>query len=131
MYLRSSGEEEVVMLRAILCVTLGLFLCADVALAKGGQKTSVSGKISKVDADTGTLSMTVKSKTDSSNKDFTVTDSVRVVIIAEDGTTTEKTGKEGLKHPAVKVGAHVKVTTDASGAVTKIRVGKKPGTKKS
>ncbi len=119
------------MLRAILCVTLGLFVCADVALAKGGQKTSVDGRISKVNADAGTLTVTAKSKTDSSSKDFTVTDSTRIVIIAEDGTTTEKTGKEGLKHPAVKVGAHVKVTTDASGVVTKIRIGKKPGTKKS
>ena len=74
--------------------------------------------------------MTVKSKTDSGDKDFTVTDSTKVVIFADDGTTTEKTGKEGLKHSAVVVGARVKVTTDDSGAVTKIEVGKKPGKKK-
>ncbi len=119
------------MLRAILCVALGLFVCADVALAKDGKKGhSVGGKIAKVDAGAGTLTVTVKSKTDSGDKDFTVTESAKVVIIAEDGTTTEKTGKEGLKHEAVKVGAHVKVTTDDSGAVTKIEVGRKPHKKK-
>jgi hypothetical protein len=102
-----------------------------VALAKGKKGTSVNGKIAKVDADAGTLTVTVKSKTDSGDKDFTVPDSATVVIIADDGTPTEKTGKEGLKHPAVIVGARIKVTTDASGVVTKIEVGKKPGKKKN
>lgn len=92
------------MLRAILCVTLSLFVCADVALAKDKKGKAVSGKIAKVDADAGTMTVTVKSKTDSGDKDFTVPDSATVVIIADDGTTTEKTGKEGLKHPAVIVG---------------------------
>jgi hypothetical protein len=120
------------MLRAILCVTLGLFVCADVALAKGVKKAKpLNGKIAKVDADKGTLTVTVKSKSDTSDKDFTITDSAKFVIYGVDGTTTEKTGKEGLKEPVVSVGARVKVTLDDDGAVTKVELGKFPKKKKN
>ena len=119
------------MLRAFLCVAIALFVCADVALAKGGKKAKpVGGTISKVDADSGTLTVTVKSKTSSGDKDFTVSDSTNFVIYAADGTTTTKTGKDGLKDPTAAVGSKVKVTADASGAASQIELGNLPKKKK-
>jgi hypothetical protein len=119
------------MLRAILCVALGLFVCSDMALAKGQKGKVAGGKIAKVDAEKGTLTVTVKTKTESSDKDFTVTDSTSFVIYVADGTSTTKTGKEGLKDPTATEGAKVRVTCDASGAVTKIELGSLPSKKKN
>ncbi len=126
------------MLRAVLCVAIGLFVCGDAALAKAASKkgktaTSVSGKISKVDADGATLSVSVsagtKGKKESSDKQFTISDSTKFAIIA-DGKTTNKTGKDGLTDRNVKAGAAVKVTTDSHGVVTSVEVGSRPNASK-
>jgi hypothetical protein len=116
------------MLRFLLCVAVGMFVCSDVALAKGKGKAKdkpVSGVIKSVSADTGALTVTVKSKKDgAADKSFTVNDTTAVSIIAADGTTKALTGKDGLKDPAVSAGAHVAVVADASGLASKISIGK-------
>jgi hypothetical protein len=116
-----TGEDN--MWRAILCVTLGLFVCGDVALAKGNKIKPVTGKISKLDVDAGTLTVTNKKTGD---QDFKVTDDTKIVIYGVDGTPTEKSGKSALKDPVVNVGAKVKVTVDANGATLKIELGNLP-----
>ena len=115
------------MLRSILCVAVALFLCADVAMAKGkgGKKPAgpVVGTIKTVDAKAGTVTVTVASKKGSSDKDFTIADTTTVTVTKEDGTTKDLTGKDGLKDPVVKEGASIQVSTDATGAVTAVAVG--------
>ncbi len=115
------------MLRKMLCVAVALFFCAGVALAaKKAAPRPVNGVIKSVDADKGTLTVTVKKKSGPEDKDFTVADATKITITNADGTTNALTGKAGLKDPACKEGVKVKVTSDADGNVTEILVGAAP-----
>ena len=114
------------MLRTILCVAVALFVCVDVAAAKGKNKAKktgpVVGTVKSADAATGTLTVTVTGKKGTTDHVFTVSDTTTISI--ESGATpTSLKGKDGLKDPAVKEGASVQVTTDASGAVAVVAVG--------
>ena len=115
------------MLRTILCVAVALFVCADVAMAKGkgGKKAGgpVIGTVASVDAAAGTVTVTVTTKKGSNDKTFTVADTTAVVITNADATTKQLKGKDGLKDAAVKAGASIKVTCDAASAVTEVVVG--------
>jgi hypothetical protein len=116
------------MLRTILSVAVALFICADVAVAKGGKggkKASgpVIGTIKSVDAAAGTVTVTVTSKKGSKDTTFTVADTTAVAVTNADGTSKDLKGKDGLKDSVVKEGATIKVTSDATGAVTDIAVG--------
>lgn len=118
------------MLRTILCVAVALFVCGDLAMAKGqkGGPKPVNGTIKAVDATAGTLTVTVKQKDKSTeDRDFKVTDSTKVTVPQADGTTKDLTGKDGLKDPVVNVGAKVKVTAAADGTVSEVVVGLKKG----
>ena len=137
------------MLCAILCVAIGLSLCGDVALAgaakggksKKGKTVAISGKVASVDADGGTLTVTVnatgktkgktegksegkgKGKTGSTTEKFSIS-VLTTFEIAAGGTMTTKTGKDGLR--ALNVGASVTLTTEAGGAVINVAVGGRP-----
>jgi hypothetical protein len=113
------------MLRTILCVAVALFVCVEVAAAKGSKTKStgpVVGTIKSTDAATGTLTVTVTGKKGSKDHVFTVSDTTPISI--DSGTTPNSLkGKDGLKDPAVKEGASIQVTSDASGAVVVVSVG--------
>jgi hypothetical protein len=118
--------RRILMLRTMFCVALALFVCTDLAVAKEkkAHAKSVIGTIKAVDADAGTVTVTVmKKKVPEDLPAFTVADSTTVTITNADGTTKDLTGKAGLKDPVVKEGASVKVTSAADGTVTKVEVG--------
>ena len=122
------------MFRTILCLVVALFVCVNIAEAKGGKKTGnkpVIGTVKSVDAAAGIVTVTVTNKKGSKDKDFTIGDATTVTVTAADGTTKDIPGKDGLKDPVVKEGASVKVTKDETGAVTKVEVGGTYGKKKA
>jgi hypothetical protein len=129
----ASHCEEHLMLRTLLCAVLALFLCAGLAEAakkkgkRGKRGTNYHGKIVKVDADGGTLTVAVKKKKskETEEKEFKVNDKTPVEAISADGEKTELTGKDVLKKEQFKEGAQVTVTCDKEGNVTKITFGKK------
>ena len=113
------------MFRMILCVAVASFVCADVAMAKGGKKAAgpCIGTVKSVDAAAGSMTVTVTTKKGSKDQTFTVADTTAVVITNADATTKELKGKDGLKDATVKEGASIKVTSDATGAVSEVAVG--------
>jgi hypothetical protein len=120
------------MLRTFLCATLALLLAAGIGLAadKNAKKkkgTTVAGTVKAIDAAAGKLTVTVKVKKATEDKDFTVGDAVKVVTFSGD-TKSELTGKDGLKN--VKVGDKIRVHSDEGGKVVSIQVGNPPKKKK-
>jgi hypothetical protein len=88
-------------------------------------KHPVHGVLKNVDAAAGTFTVTVKKKKETKDLDFTIDDSVKVVIfVGQD--KKELTGKEGLKNEAVKVGVNVQVVRNADDKVTEVQVGAPP-----
>jgi hypothetical protein len=129
------------MLRSFVCAVVGLALVAGTGLGQADKKTpdkpapkkaakstSVKGKIDSVDAEKGTIKLTVGKKGSTETKEFTVAKDTKIV-----GTSGRKL-KDGLKNKRVAKGTSVTVATDSSGKVTKVTVGaaaKKSGTKKT
>ena len=122
------------MLRLFVSAVVALVLCAGVGLTqdKGKAKNKTTqGTIKKVDAATGTLTVSVKGKAgaEPTTKEFKVDEATKVSVYSEgQQKPTELTGKAGLKDPQVKEGATVAVVTDDTGKVVRIRVNqpKKP-----
>jgi len=113
------------MLRLFVCAALALMLAAGSSLA--GQKSksnkghAVRGTILKVNAEQGTLTVTVKSKKTETTREFTVSDNTKVVIFAGKKNKTELTGKSALMDAGFKQGAAVIIMTD-EGAPNKIKM---------
>ena len=112
------------MLRMCVYSAIGLALFVGVGLAqekvKKGQ--TAAGKIKKVDAAAGTLTVTVRvSKTEEKDTEFKIADNTRFMIAVGEA-KQEFTGKDGLKNEQVKVGADVAVITDTEGKVIGVRV---------
>jgi hypothetical protein len=102
---------------SVLCAVFALAL-----LAGGLRAEEYMGKIKKVDADKGLLTVTVKGE----DKDFTVSDAK---LLGPAG----KELKNGVKNKAVKEGANVTVTTEKKGGkevVTQVQLGKKKASNK-
>jgi hypothetical protein len=96
-------------------------ILAAVALAQGEKNDrEVHGTLQKVDAGAGTL--TVKPDKETAEKEFTLTNSTKVVVFEGDD-KRQWTGKKALKDEAVKAGRRVAVVSDADGKVTQVRVG--------
>jgi hypothetical protein len=119
------------MLRTLICGAVALVLCAGVGLAddKGAKDqkkgTNVNGKVKKVDAVTGTLTITVMKKGEAAmDKEFKIGADVKVVVWAG-SEKKEMTAKEGLKSPELKEGQDVGVTL-VNDKVTALRIGKAP-----
>lgn len=106
------------MLRAFLCAAVALTLCASTATAK--DEKAHTGAVKKVDAEKGVLTVSVKVKKETMDKDFTITDKTKFTI-ADGDNKKEMTGKDGLKE--IKEGAHVAVTADKDGNATEVKVG--------
>ena len=85
---------------------------------------TAKGKIKKVDAEAGSLTVTVKKKKQETDSAFKVDDATKVVIYAEGQKKKELTGKDALKDPEVKEGAAIVVVSTPDGSkVTEVRVG--------
>lgn len=126
------------MLRVFVSAVLALFLCAGVGLTQDAGKKkknkTVQGTVKKVDAATGTLTVTVKGKkgTEPTDKEFKVHDATKVTVFSEGQEKPKQlTGKDGLKDAQIKEGTKVAVVTDSDGKVVQIRVNppKKPKNK--
>jgi hypothetical protein len=114
------------MFRSFVCAAVALVLCVGTTLAadkadrKKGQMAQ--GVIKKVDASTGTLTVTVKNKRESADKEFKVGDTTKITVVAGEN-KVELTGKDGLKNEQFKEGTPVAILTDESGKVTEVRIG--------
>ena len=115
------------MFRTMLCVAVALFCCADVAMAKGGKGRKgpkpVIGTIKALDKEKATMTVTVKVKKQTEDKDFTLPDSATATVMGADGRTKDMPIKDALKDPAMAVGGSIKVTTGYDGAVSRVEVG--------
>ncbi len=127
-------------MRTFLCAALALALIACTAFAEeGGKKKKKkrgkgnTGTIVKVDPTAGTLTVSVKRKKTTEEKEFKVTDKTTVTEIKGDETTEIKadTVANLLKKEQFKEGAVVTVQTDEDGKTAKsITFGKKQRKKK-
>jgi hypothetical protein len=113
---------------AVTVLAFGLFTfqveAADKADKKKAAGKNVAGKITKVDAASGTITVAVKAKGEKEAKDttFTITDDVKVMIL--DGEQKkEMVGKEGLKDAKFKEGEMVTIKTDEAGKVLGVQIG--------
>jgi hypothetical protein len=84
--------------------------------------TTTTGMLKKVDAESGTLTLTIGTAKGPMDKDFTVTDSTKV-FTPETRDKKEQMGKAALKSEHVKAGIQVSVKTDADGKVTEVHIG--------
>lgn len=113
------------MLRTLVCTAIALVLTAQLGLAadKKADGNTVAGVIKKVDAATGTLTVTVAVKKEKTDKEFKVGDATKFVIMISKENKKELSSKDGLKAEELKEGAPVRITTDTEGKVTMITVG--------
>lgn len=119
------------MFRMLVFAVLGLALVATSdAMAQKKKGKNVAGTIKKVDAATGTLTITIKSKKDGEmDKDYKVTDSTKVVVVKGED-RKELTGNDRLKNDEFKEGARVRITLGEDDKVTEVAVGTFPAKKK-
>src|SRR5215472_16858765 len=113
------------MVRSFVVAVAALAAWTTAGLAAEKKPHPVSGVVKTVDAAAGALTVTVKSKKETKDVNFTIDDSVKVVIYTG-ADKKELTGKDGLKNDAVKQGVKVSVVSDAAGKVTELDVGSKP-----
>jgi Cu/Ag efflux protein CusF len=109
------------MLRKIVCTAVVLALTAGLAAAADKK---VSGKVKKVDADKGTITLLVGKKGEEPKEvDYKIADDVKFTIVISE--TEKKEGlaaKEGLKAEQLKEGASVVLTMDGD-KVTAVTIG--------
>ncbi len=109
-------------------LTAALVALTAVAVGHAADKKApkpVYGVIKTVDPAAGTMTVTVKVKKQSTDMDYTLDDSVKVVIYTTFTDKKELTGKDGLKNDEVKVGANVGIVSDGT-KVTELDVGMIP-----
>lgn len=111
------------MLRTFVCAAVALVLCAGISLAADKKKgEAVTGVVKKVDAATGSITVSIKNKKETTEKEFKINDATKVLVISGED-KKELTGKDGLKAEQVKEGAAVVIKCDADGKVIAIQVG--------
>lgn len=94
---------------------------------KEAAEQAALGKVKKVDAVAGTLTLTVRvSKTEEGEKEYKIGDATRITVFAGKE-KQESNGKAGLKGEAFKEGAAVVIVTDREGKVQEVRAGTLPG----
>ena len=95
--------------------------------SKEAAEKAAPGKVKKVDAVAGTLTLTVRvSKTEEGEKEFNIGDATKITVFAGKE-KQESAGKAGLKGEAFKEGAAVVIVTDREGKVQEVRAGTLPG----
>ena len=121
------------MLRTFVCTALALLLAVSVGLAadKNNKKkkgVTVVGTVKTIDDATGKLTVAVKVKKVTEDKDFTLGDAVKVVTFSGDK-KSELTGKDGFK--GIKTGDKIHVHSDEAGNVVSLQIGELPKKKKN
>jgi hypothetical protein len=123
------------MLRKLLCVGLAIVVCVSAGLAdendgkgkkgKGKRGKMAFGKIVKVDAAGGKLTVNVRSRgsKEGTDKVFNVTDTTKVTSTDKNGKKTDLTGKDVLKKEQFKTGASVRIALNDDGTVKEIIFG--------
>jgi hypothetical protein len=119
------------MLRNLVGAALVVAVCVGVAAAedKGDKKAAnTTGVVKKIDADKGLVTLTVKVKKESVDKEFKIDDATKFAVVVGDE-KKDLPSKDALKNEALKEGATIVVTVDADGKVTGLQIGvlKKPG----
>jgi hypothetical protein len=127
---RSVNPRSASMFRRLICAAVLLAVgvatafSADKPIVKKKGEIQVSGRVKKLDAATGALTLTVPAgKKKTADYDFTLGSNVKVVVFGPDG-RKELTAKDGLKE--IKEGAWVAVIRDAGGQVVRVRIGTPP-----
>jgi len=92
-------------------------------------KPPATGTLKKVDAAAGTLTVSIKSKMETIDKDFTITDATKVIVFSGED-KKELAGKDGLKNDQFKEGVAVAVSSSPDGKVTRVQIGTPPKKKK-
>jgi transcription antitermination factor NusG len=107
------------MLRTCVAATVALLLLVGVTVAEKEKAKSaqVKGKIKKVDADKGVLTVTVGKGDSTKDVDFKITDDTKLIG------TNRKPLEDGLKDKSLKAGTDVTVFTDDEGKVKGVQVG--------
>jgi len=119
------------MLRKIVGAALAVAVCVGVVAAedKGDKKTTnTTGVVKKIDADKGVVTLTVKVKKETVDKEFKIDDATKFSVVVDDEKKSLPS-KDALKNEALKEGATVVVAADADGKVTGFQIGvvKNPG----
>ena len=113
------------MLRIFVCSTLVLLLTVSAGLAadKNNKKKkgiTVAGTVKAIDAAAGKVTVAVKVKKATEDKEFTLDDAVKVIRFVG-GNKQQLSGKDGLKE--VKTGDKIRVHSDEGGKVVSVQVG--------
>jgi hypothetical protein len=118
------------MLRTFFVAMLALVLASGIALAgdeakkkkKAAKKAKANtGQITKVDVEKGIITVSVKVKKNTEDKEFKVTDKTEVIDATGDAPTPVKADKvtELLKKDQFKVGATISVETEEDNTTAK------------
>lgn len=113
-------------MRTLICAALAFAFCAVsiVAAADKADKKKgkgVTGVVKKVDAEKGTITVTVKVKKETMDKDFKLGDDAKVTVISGDD-KKEMAVKDAFKAD-LKEGATVTVVADDDGKVSALTIG--------
>jgi hypothetical protein len=112
----------IVAVLALGLFTSGLALAGDEARKKGKKKgKGNTGAITRVDAEKGTITVSVKVKKNTEDKEFKVTDKTEVFVKNKKETTPIKADKVAdlLKKEQFKEGAQVTIETGEDGTTAK------------
>lgn len=95
------------MTRVFVCAAVAVVFCAGSVLAAKGD---IVGAIKKIDEEKGVITVAVKVKKETMDKDFTITKDTKFLMVTGDETKDLATGKDGLK--SLKEGANVVIIAD-------------------
>src|SRR5262245_47398637 len=120
------------MMRKFAYVVAVFVFCAGVSAAQDKAKKkskAVAGTVKKVDAAAGTITVAVKKKQETVDKEFKIEDTAKVVVFSGSD-KKELSAKDGLKSDQLKEGTRVRILTDQAGKVTELQTGDLPKKKK-
>jgi hypothetical protein len=111
------------MLRTFVCAVLALSLFSGVALAGKGKKgKALTGKITKIDAAKGTLTVKVKVKKEKKDLEIKVDETTKVFQFIG-AQKKDLSGKDVLKNELFKEGARIQIVADKQNKVREVRLG--------
>lgn len=110
-------------MRTLFVALTALALCVGVTLAADKKKAAgVAGTIKKIDAKEGTITVTVKNKKETMDKEFKIGDDTKITMQDGDDKKELAVGKKGLENEKLKEGVMVTVVEE-DGKVKEITIG--------
>jgi hypothetical protein len=116
-------------MRTLVCAVVAVVIGVGAAQAADKKAKPVMGKVKKVDAANGTLTVTVKKKKETEDKEFKIADTTKVFVMDGDE-KKEAASKDILKSEQLKEGVDVAIVADETGKVTELTIGAKKKKKK-